>query len=118
MKVDSKVFLISAAVITAIATALFFEAAFLYVAGPVTGMNYLFNNGVAKFRWQTRFPARTRIEYGTSLYSLNSLDVSKDYLSSHTLGFLGILPDKKHFFRVVTEAENGRTYATKFYVVK
>lgn len=64
---------------------------------------------------QSSTPLKTRVEYGTSDIYLNSSDEAEAFQTSQTHTIWGLLPEKKHFYRVVAVDESGQSYTTKFY---
>lgn len=60
-------------------------------------------------------PLKTKVEYGTSDYYLNSSTETDTFQTSQSHTIWGLLPEKPHFFRIVAQDESGKEYKTKFY---
>jgi len=84
--------------------------------GPLEELSYQkLGDSAAVVTWKTKFPAKTRIEYGTSQMYRNSLIVSDAYALDGGQSLLALLPGKKHVFRIVAEDKAGRVYFSPFY---
>ncbi len=65
--------------------------------------------------YKTLKPAITRVEYGTSTYYPNSLQLSENYSIDHEAVLHGLLPGKPHVYRIVGVDEKGKTYTSNFF---
>lgn len=86
--------------------------------GPFANVSYAYEGSEMKIEWETRFPARTRVEYGTSQVYLNETDMSSTFGTKHAVDVDGLLPDKPHFFRLIAEDNTGQKHISTFYTAK
>ena len=87
--------------------------------GPFQNVSYAAVNGSAlMIEWETSFPARTRVEYGTSEIYLNETDLSDTFETDHDVALGGLLPGAKHVFRLVAEDNAGQKFTSPFYQAK
>jgi hypothetical protein len=66
----------------------------------------------------TKVPVKTKLEYGTSTIYLNSVEATHEAKKEHSLTVSGVLPNKKHYVRLVAYTEGGKQYTSDFYVVE
>ena len=84
--------------------------------GPVAALTYKkLGESAAVIHWETKFPAKTKLEYGTSEIYPNSLIVSDAYALDGRQSILALLPGRKHVFRIVAEDKTGKTHVSPFY---
>jgi hypothetical protein len=84
--------------------------------GPLDAVDSVkLGESAAVIKWKTKFPAKTRIEYGTSALYPNSFLVSEAYAESGSHSMLTLLPGRCHVFRIVAEDRAGRVYFSPFY---
>lgn len=91
-----------------------------------SGLTGTFNNVVyaysgdefMKVAVDTKEPMRTYIEYGTSTEILNRKNISRTFETHHYVDLNGLLPGKKHVFRIVAEDNTGVLYKSGFYFVE
>ncbi len=67
---------------------------------------------------KTKVPAKVYAEYGTSAWYLNATKPTQEYQNEQVITVASILPDRKHFVRVVATTENGKEYKSEFYTVE
>lgn len=75
------------------------------------------NDSAVKIEWETNFPARTKVEYGTSEFYLNETNLTSEYDMEHDIEIGGLLPDKDHVFRLIAEDDRGNKHMSDFYKV-
>ena len=113
MKLDFKVVLTAAFVLTFALMFAFYDDIYLFFVGPIAAFDYTMDgNGVAKVRWETRFPAKTRLAYGTSWDVLNYTEEAADFTTKHGTDFVGMLPGTNRVFGVIAYDEQGKVYST------
>lgn len=71
-----------------------------------------------RIEWETKFPARTRVEYGTNEIYLNETSFTSEYSMDHGISLEGLLPDKAHVFRLIAEDNTGKKFMSPFYQTK
>jgi len=105
-----------------------FTLLFLAVAGAFAAYSYVnFKTPIKKVEFTQQgkdsvvvtvassSPVKTRVEYGTSDLYLNATAPAEQFETTQTHVVWGLLPGKKHFFRVIAMDESGKSYTTKFY---
>ena len=65
--------------------------------------------------WETEFPAKTRVQYGTSSVYLNETIMGLAYDTEHSVDLEGLLPGKPHLFRLIAEDSSGQKHISPFY---
>jgi hypothetical protein len=86
---------------------------------PFKNVTYAAVNGSSvQIAWETSFPARTRVEYGTSDIYLNETQLTPTFEVSHDVDLDGLLPDRSHLFRLVAEGDTGQKYISVFYKIE
>src|SRR5690606_17602803 len=63
-------------------------------SGPFINVSYVDEDTDMYVEWETKFPAKTNVEYGTSEVYVNETSVSEDFSTSHRVALNGLLPDK------------------------
>ncbi len=86
-----------------------------FASGPFTKVSYTDSGRNLYIEWETRFPAKTQVEYGTSEIYVNETSLSEGYETLHKAYVGGLLPDKAHYFRLVAEDEFGQRFFSPFY---
>ena len=85
---------------------------------PFNNISYAYEGSEMKIEWETKFPARTRVEYGTSQIYLNETDLTDNFETEHEAEVIGLLPGKPHFFRLIAEDNTGEKHISTFYAVQ
>lgn len=75
-------------------------------------------NDLMQIEINTRVPARTYVEYGTSTEILNQKSISRTFETHHYTDVKGLLPGATHVFRVVAEDNTGDIYKSDFVFVE
>ena len=86
--------------------------------GSFNNVSYAYEGSEMKVEWETKFPARTRIEHGTSQIYLNETDFTESFETTHATEVIGLLPGKPHFFRLIAEDNTGEKYISDFYTAQ
>ncbi|MBI2414859.1 hypothetical protein HYV31_03455 [candidate division WWE3 bacterium] len=88
-------------------------------SSPFTKITYAqTKNTEMQVNVETKFPARTAIEYGTSSAYVNSIPITNTFKKTHSGQVAGLLPGADHTFRIVAYDSAGRAYYSDFYEVK
>lgn len=83
---------------------------------PFKNITYAATNGTElKITWETSFPAKTRVQYGTSSVYMNETGMSFAYETEHDVDLEGLLPGKTHLFRLIAEDSTGQKHISPFY---
>uniref|UniRef100_A0A7C4XMA5 Fibronectin type III domain-containing protein n=1 Tax=candidate division WWE3 bacterium TaxID=2053526 RepID=A0A7C4XMA5_UNCKA len=89
------------------------------MSSPFTRISYASTGeSVLQIEVDTKFPARTKIEYGTDPVYVNIVSVNNSFEKNHKAELNGLLPDKEHAFRIVAQDTSGRFYYSKFITVQ
>jgi hypothetical protein len=85
-------------------------------SNPFKNVTYAAGNSTElRIAWETEFPAKTRVQYGTSTIYLNETEISSSYGTDHDVDLEGLLPGKTHLFRLIAEDSSGQKHISPFY---
>ncbi|MFA6981474.1 MAG: hypothetical protein WC243_00390 [Patescibacteria group bacterium] len=71
-----------------------------------------------KVVFESNIPLKTRLEYGTSDVYLNTTEESEEYKTKHEVYVASVLPERKHYIKLVGYSENGKVYESGFFTVE
>lgn len=74
-------------------------------------------NGVITVRFETKVPVKAFVEYGTSQIYLNKTETTNEYKKTHRIPVANVLPERKHFVRIIAQTTQGKEYTTDFLIV-
>mgnify|MGYP001168729611 CR=1 FL=1 len=104
-------------VATVAATFLFFDDAFMYFNSPFKSISYeKVSDDVLVLDFETRFPAKSEVFYGTSPEVLNSHTIRSEFDVVHESSNIRVLPNKKHFFVIRLITPEGETHISDLLV--
>jgi len=86
---------------------------------PFKNITYAASDGTElKIAWETKFPSKTRVQYGTNSIYLNETGMSSAFATEHDVDLEGLLPGKPHIFRLVAEDSSGQKHISPFYTAE
>ena len=68
--------------------------------------------------FKTKVPSKIKVEYGTSDMYLNETEPTEIFDMSHDVAISSVLPNKKHFVRLIAYTEEGKSYTSDFFTIE
>lgn len=104
-------------VLSVVFTFLFFDDVYLMLKGPISKIHTMEkdDSGIV-LSFETRLPTMTKVYYGISPETLNSIEATSSYETSHSLIISRVLPNRAHYIFVELLTKNGRRFVQDYYL--
>lgn len=88
-------------------------------SGPFKNVSVdLLGESSVRVSFETKSPAKTKVQYGTNDIYMNEVSVSSDFSSEHDIDLKNLLPQRLHMIKLFAKEASGREYLSPVYKIK